>query len=138
MDVVVSGEYLEIDGVLELTSVLDKFDDFLSAIGLKTHLSQVLSEQVAALIAEERPQVLDDRLTEENQSLLAAVLVEDLEEVLLQGGAEWAQLVKELWHQVAVVSDSRGLHEHVERQLSTLNVKDLRGHFKHLTKLGTL
>ena len=138
MDVVVSGEYLEIDGVLELTSVLDKFDDFLSAISLKTHLSQVLSEQVAALIAEERPQVLDDRLTEEDQSLLAAVLVEDLEEVLLQGGAEWAQLVKELWHQVAVVSDSRRLHEHVERQLRAFNVKDLRGHFKHLAKLGAL
>ena len=82
--------------------------------------------------------MLDDRLTEEDQSLLAAVLIEDLEEVLLQGGAEWAQLVEELRHQVAVVSDSRGLHEHVERQLRALNVKDLRGHFKHLSKLGAL
>ena len=77
-----SRKDLEVDCFLELTGVFDEFDDLLLALRVGSHLSNVLSKHVAAVASKEAPQVLDKRLAEENQSLLAAIFKVNVEVVL--------------------------------------------------------
>ena len=77
-----SGEDLELDDFLELAGVLDEFDDFLLALVLRDHLGDVLVERAHALVPEDRPQVLNERVPEENEPLATAILEENFEEVV--------------------------------------------------------
>lgn len=47
------------------------------------HFSKVAPEYMRSLLAESCPQLLHERLTKEDEALLATVLEEDLEVVLL-------------------------------------------------------
>ena len=57
------------------------------------HLGDVLTEDIGALLAKKAPQVLDERLAEEYEALLAAVLEVDVEVVLLDALAVRAKFI---------------------------------------------
>ena len=61
-----SREYLEVNGILEETGILDELDHFLLPMSLYGDLCQVLAEEVTALTAEQVPKELNERLAEED------------------------------------------------------------------------
>jgi len=58
-----------------------------------SHLGYELTEDIGALLAKKAPQVLDERLAEEYEALLAAVLEVDVEVVLLDALAVRAKFI---------------------------------------------
>ena len=58
-----------------------------------SHLGDELTEDIGALLAKKAPQVLDERLAEEYEALLAAVLEVDVEVVLLDALAVRAKFI---------------------------------------------
>ena len=73
---------MKLDDFLELAGVLDQFDDLLFALVLSDHLRDVLVEAAHALVPENRPQVLYERVSEENEPFATAILEEDFEKVV--------------------------------------------------------
>ena len=102
-----SGEYLEVDGLLKLACIADEFDDLFFALVVSVYFSDVLVEDAGTLAAEDAPQILDKRLVEEYQPLLATVLKVDVEVVLLDGLAVLSKLVLNLLYQSALLRDLR-------------------------------
>jgi len=49
---------------------------------LRDHLGDVLVEAAHALVTEDRPQVLNEWVSEENEAFAAAILEENFEEVV--------------------------------------------------------
>ena len=78
-----SRENLEIDCFLQLAGILDQLEHFLLPLVVSRHLGDVLSEHISALVPKKTPEILYQRLTEENQPLLATVLEVNVEVVLL-------------------------------------------------------
>ena len=102
-----SRKDLKLNCFLQLAGVLDEFDHFLFALVVRDHLSDVLSEHIRALVAEEGPEVLDERLAEEDESFSAGVLKVNVEVVLLDDLTVLAQLLLDFRYQFAVARDFR-------------------------------
>ena len=87
---------------------------------MRRYLRDVLAEHVGTPVAEQAPQILHERLTEENEALLAAVLEVNVEVVLLDALAVRSKLLLDLLHQLALPRDLRRLNHHIEGHLAAL------------------
>ena len=87
---------------------------------MRIYLRDVLAEHVSTLLTEHAPQILHQRLTEENEALLAAVLEVNVEVVLLHALAVRSKLLLDFLHQLALSRDLGRLNHHIEGHLAAL------------------
>ena len=87
---------------------------------MSSDLRDVLSEDISTLISEHTPEVLDQRLTEENQTLSATVFKVDIEVVLLDAREVRTKLVLNLLNEAPLPSDLRRLYKNVKSHLVAL------------------
>ena len=69
---------------------------------LGADFGDVLAEDIGALVPEDGPEVLDEGLAKEHESLLAAVLEVDIEVVLADTLSVRSKLILDLLHEFAL------------------------------------
>ena len=87
---------------MQLTCVFHEFQYLLLALIVSCNLGDVLTKDVGTLVAEEVPQMLDEWLAEENETLFTAILKIDVKVVLLDAQAMWSKLVLDFLHKSAL------------------------------------
>ena len=98
----ISGEDLKVNCLLYRACIFHKLSHFLIAVDLGADFGDVLAEDIGALVAEDGPEVLDEGLAKEHESLLAAVLEVDVEVVLADALRVGPKLVLDLLHEFAL------------------------------------
>ena len=98
----ISGKDLKVNRLLHRTCILHKLTHLLVAMNLGVDFGDVFTEGIGALVSENGPQVLHERLAKEYKSLLAAVLEVDVEVVLANALREGPKLVVDFLHEFAL------------------------------------
>ena len=83
-------------------------------------LRDVLSEDVSTFVSEEAPEVLNERLDEKNQALLATVFEVDVKVVLFDGLTVRPKLVFYFLDEAPFSRDLRRFDQNVKSHLRTL------------------
>ena len=100
-------------------------------------LSEVLTEDLGALVAEESPEVFDKRLGEEDEALAHTIFKVDVEVVVADAVRVWTQLGEHLLREPPLFGNLGRLDHDVERQLGALASQDIVRDVQDLAKQMT-